>query len=274
LLQRGTRQDDSLQHVRKRKDAKRLLSGIDDHHRPQVAVGHQGNDLANRCLRRHGNRFPLDNRGEWRIHRLLLGSALGKLQLQLLLRVLEQAGDVLAAEEIENRALLGQGKEVVGRQFVAENLLACHVGTRSGVTLRHQRPDREGLTRAERARRRVGVTGAAAGADSHPAVLQNVEGARNPHLTRENPRTFGVMGKGDMFCEKAQRLRLHTIKRRVGLQELDACRNQHFRRAVAHTSSSIATTGRRHGWRRPETCFCGRACKRSARSPGRSRSAA
>jgi hypothetical protein len=51
-----------------------------------------------------------------------------KLQLQLLLRLLEQAGDVLRAEKIENAALLGQGKEIVGRQFVAEDLIAGHVG--------------------------------------------------------------------------------------------------------------------------------------------------
>jgi hypothetical protein len=69
--------------------------GIDDHHRPQVAVGHQFDDLANRRFRRHRNRFALDNRGERRIHRFLLGGALGKLQLQLLLRLFEQAGDVL-----------------------------------------------------------------------------------------------------------------------------------------------------------------------------------
>jgi hypothetical protein len=63
-------------------------------------------------------------------------------KLQLLLRLLEQTGDVLRAEEVENRALLGQREEIIGRQFVAEDILARHVGAGCRA-LRHQRPDRK-----------------------------------------------------------------------------------------------------------------------------------
>ncbi len=56
------------------------------------------------CVRRHGNRRSGADAGQRRIKRLLLAGALGELQLQLPARLVEQAGDVPRAEQVELRA--------------------------------------------------------------------------------------------------------------------------------------------------------------------------
>jgi hypothetical protein len=110
-------------------------------------------------------------------------------KLQLLLRLLEQAGDVLRAEKVEDRALLGQGKEIVGRQFVAEDSSLGHVGGGCRA-LRHQRADGEALTGTQ-----VGDGSTVLKPDAclhpHPATLHDVKRPRNAHLTRQNLRALG-----------------------------------------------------------------------------------
>ena len=240
LIERPAGEHDALQNIREGKDPDRLLAGINNHHRPQVAVGHQFDHLANRRFRRDRNRFALDDHRQRRIHRFLFGGALRKLELQLLLRLFEQAGNVLRTEQAEDRTLLGKGKEIVGRQLVAEDILARHVSARSRA-LRHQRTDGEGLAGTERDRREFDVAGTTAGPHPHLAALQNIKDWRHPHLARQDLRAFRIVCQPDMLGKKAQRLRLHPIKRRVSLQELDACRDQHLRRTVVHACSSIGT---------------------------------
>jgi hypothetical protein len=60
---------------------------------------------------------------------------------------LSRPGDVLRAEQVEDRTLLRQAEEIVGRQFVAEDIVARHVGTRTSVAAPSARRSRRQLTR-------------------------------------------------------------------------------------------------------------------------------
>ena len=106
LVERGTRQDDALEHIGLSKDADRPLLVIDNDHRTYRARCHHLDNATHRCSTSHRNRRPFDDRGERRVHCLLFGDTLRKLRLQLLARLAEQTGDVLRAKEVEDHTLL------------------------------------------------------------------------------------------------------------------------------------------------------------------------
>ena len=151
IVERNSRQDDPLENIGMREDADRLLVGIDDDHRTDIAIGHQFDGHLDRRIRRDRNGILVNDRRQRRIHRLLLGNVLGELQLQLLARLAEQTGEVLRTEEIEHRTLLHQQEESLGRQFVAENILKRRINARRGSLCRH-RPDRKPFARPQRQR--------------------------------------------------------------------------------------------------------------------------
>lgn len=190
----------------------------------RAAGGHVGADEDRRLL---------DQIGERRGHRLLLGGALGELGLELLPRLAHQAGDVAGAEDLEGGRELLKAQEIGGRELEAVAVLDGDVAV-GGAALGGDRADREAFAGAQGERGVFGDGDAAHLARLHLAAIDDVEEARGAVFGHQDFGFGRVEGGGQPFTEKAQGFRLHPVERRVTAQELQVGSDQGVGGSVFH----------------------------------------
>ena len=211
---------------------------IDHHHAAQAQRVHLFERRACRRLRGDEHRLLVDEFAQRRGHRLLFGGTLREGGLQLLARLVEQAGDVLGAEQMKHRTHLHQVQEVVGGDLEAEAVLDRNVGIGRRAAGRDG-ADREALARPQREAGVLGDRGGAGLARLHLAALDDVEVAGDAHLRGQDVAATRVEGEHGALGQEGQRLWFHAVERREVAQEIGAGAHQQVRGFGRHDGSVV-----------------------------------
>ena len=216
--QRQIGEDDAVEQVVAGEHADRLPVLAGDHQRADAGLGHGFQRCPHRRRRCHEDRIARADAGERRIERLLLAGALGELLLQLLAGLLQQAGHVLGAEQVELAAGFHQRHEVRRRELVAEGVLEgrIHVGRRPAGS---HRADRETLAGTKRKDRILGHRDLAGLARLDLAPLDQAEEAHDTRIGADDFASRRVEGKFRLVREVLQRLGRHLVERLMLLEE-------------------------------------------------------
>lgn len=158
------------------------------------------------------------------VESLLLAGTLRELKLQLPARLVEQAGDVLRAEQVEFRTGGNQRQEILGRQLVAEAVFNRQIDV-GGWPPGGDRTDREALP----------------GPQAEDGILGHRHLARLPRL---NLAGFNQVEVADITGVRANDLAAGRIKRNLRLfGETLQCVRLHFveRRMIAKKCNGVAS---------------------------------
>ena len=184
------------------------------------------------------DRLALDELPELGGHRVLFGRTLREVGLQLPARLIEQAGDVLRAEQMEDRAHLHQPHEFFGTDLQAEAVFDCYVSIGRRALGRY-RSDREALALAQVQAGVLGGGGRAGLTGLDLAALDDVEMARGAHLRGQDVVAARVKGEHCVLREEGKGIRLHVFEGGEPAQEVGAGAHQQVGGIGGHDGSVV-----------------------------------
>jgi len=231
-------QDHPRQQVALGDDAHRPAFVVDHHHAAQAQLVHALERAARGRVSTHENRVLLDQLAQAGGHGLLLGRALREGGLQLLAGLVEQAGDVLRAEQVEDRTHLHQVQEIVRAELEAEAVLDRDVGIGRRAA-GGDRADREAFAGPQRHAGVLGDRGRTGLARLHLAALDDVEMAGDAHLRDQDVRAARMEGEHRTLGEEGERLGLHAVEGREVAQKVGAGAHQQVRGFGGHDGSVV-----------------------------------